>query len=833
MLTMTLKGLLAHKLRMFSTAFAVLIGVAFMAGTLVFTDTLGATFDDVLSEANTGVDAMVRAPEAVSLDFGSVGDRIDGATVSRVLAVDGVDDAVARVSGYAQLIGPDGDPVGDQAQAPAFGLNWVDNPALNPYRLVAGSAPVDGEIVVDRGSASTAGLDVGDRVQVLTKAEPREFTIAGIASFGSADSAAGASAVLFSLANAEELLSEPGRIDGVAVTAEPGVSQTQLVNSLTTVLGKDLEIITGDQQVAEDQAAFDEAFGPFKIFLLVFAGVAIFVGAFIINNTFSITVAQRSKEMAMLRAIGASGAQVRRSVLVEAFVTGALASGVGIVAGIGVARGLRALLSASGIDLPDGPMVIGTSSMAVAFGVGLLVTVASAVMPARRAARIAPIAALRAIAVDRSGASMARAVMGVLVTAAGAGLLLLGVGGAGMAAVGVGAVVSFVGVAVLGPILARPVSAALGFPMRVTGVTAELATNNATRSPKRTARTASALMIGVGLVAFITVFGASLKTSFSGSLATDFHGTHVVDSGVFDARGGLSPQLAQALSEADGVELISETRVGPALIDGAPSTLQGFTAATIGQFFDLGTIEGDLAGLGQDGIAVEAGLAAENGWSLGSVIPVTLPSGESTFTVGAIYGGSEWVGSSFVDIGAFDRALPGSLDARVYVMGDDAAVRSAAEAYPTGKVLDKQEFFDQASAQVDQMLGVVYAMLALAVGIALLGIANTLALSVFERTRELGLLRAVGMTRRQVRATVRGEAVIVALFGTLLGLVIGAFFGWAAVRGLADQGIDTLTFPTGRLLVIAALGGLAGMAAAVLPARRAARLHVLTALASS
>ena len=340
-------------------------------------------------------------------------------------------------------------------------------------------------------------------------------------------------------------------------------------------------------------------------------------------------------------------------------------------------------------------------------------------------------------------------------------------------------------------------------------------------------------MVGVGLVAFVTVFGASLKTSFSGSLDSEFHGTHVVDSESSTAAAGSVHGSPSSSPRQTGVDVVSETRVGQAEVAGVPGMFQAFTAATIGQIFDLGQVDGDLTTLGPDGIAVQADLAAEHGWTLGSVVPVTLPSGDVELTVRAIYPGSEWLSSSFVDVAAFDKLLPGSLDARIYVSGDDAAVRAAAAAYPTGKVLDKEEFFDAASAQVGPAARHRLRDARPGRRDRPPGHRQHLRAVDLRADRELGLLRAVGMTRRQVRATIRGEAVIVALFGTSLGLAVGALFGWAAVRGLADEGVTTLTFPVVQLLAIAALGGLAGMAAAVLPARRGSRLKVLSALSAT
>jgi putative ABC transport system permease protein len=384
-------------------------------------------------------------------------------------------------------------------------------------------------------------------------------------------------------------------------------------------------------------------------------------------------------------------------------------------------------------------------------------------------------------------------------------------------------------------VVARPVAKVLGGPLRLRGLSGELATRNATRNPKRTARTAASLMIGVALVGFMTVFAASAKTSMAGSLETEFTGTHIVQAGGSDTMSGLSPDLADELRATPGVDVVSQSRMSRAVIDGsATDAYYAFDATTVDDVFLLGSVEGDLDALGADGIAVSAEHATEHGWTIGSTVPATFPSGDTTFVVEVIYSsGTDWVGSTFVDLDAL-RALGGDeLDHRVYVSGDETAIAGVAAAYASADVLDKDAFLDVASTEIDTMLGMFYALLMLAVLIALLGIANTLALSILERTRELGLLRAVGMGRSQVRSTVRWEAIIIAVFGTTLGLTVGTFFGWAIVRALADEGIDTLTVPVGSLAVVTVIAALAGAIAAVLPARRAAKLDVLEALATA
>lgn len=835
MFTLALKELAAHKRRLLSTAFAVLLGVAFMAGTMVFTDTIGATFDSVLAEADEGVDAAVRAPSDIDLGYGEPGPRLDASLSDQVAAVPGVDRVALRINGYAQLVGRDGRPVGDVSASPAFGTNWVTVDELNPYELASGRAPErDDEIVVDKASADKAGYEPGDVAIVLTQHEPRSFTISGTARFGSADSPAGATAVLFTDAVAAELLAVPGEADAIVVTADAGVDQAEVAAAVQAVVGSDVEVVTGATLIAENQAALAKDIAGMGTIFLIFGVVAVFVAAFIINNTFAITVAQRTREMAMLRALGASGRQIRRSVLVEAIAVGSVASALGLVAGIGVAAGLRGLMSVFGFDMPDGPTVISANALLVSLAVGVLVTVLSAWLPARRAARIAPIAALRDVSVDRSAGSARRAVVGTTVTAVGVAALLAGLSGE-IVLVGIGALTTFVGVSVLGPVLARPIARAFGLPLRLRGLSGELATRNAMRNPKRTARTASSLMIGVGLVGFITVFAASAKTSVAGSLETEFTGTHIVQVGAFDNSAGLSPDLADALRADPGIDAVAQARLSPAIVDGAATdAFYAFDATTIDELFALGTVDGDLDRLGADGIAVAEDRATEEGWTLGSTVPVTFPAGDTTFVVRAIYSsGTDWVGRMFVDLDAFRANGGEELDYRVYVSGDEAAIDAAAAPYASAQVLDKDAFLDEVSSEIDTMLGLFYAMLVLAIVIALLGIANTLALSIFERTRELGLLRAVGMSRSTVRSTIRWEAIIIAIFGTTLGLVVGTFFGWATVRAMADEGIDTLTVPVGNLAVVAAIAGVAGAFAAILPARRAAKLNVLDALVAS
>ena len=838
MLRITLKELAAKKLRLLSTALAVFLGVAFLAGTLVLTDTVMKTFDGVLADAHDGTDAYVRGDSQLDLSFGEQRPRLDAALFDRIREVDGVDQVAINVTGYAQLVDKNGKLIGNAENAPTFGLNWVGVDALNPYKLAEGRGPVaDDEIVIDKNSAENAKFAVGDRATVLTRSEPHDFTIVGIAKFADADSAGGASSVMFTDAAAQALMGEPGKVDGIDISAKAGVSQESLVAAVEGVVGDEAQTITGDALTKEDQDSVHDNVAGFATFMLVFAGIAMFVGAFIINNTFSITVAQRTREMAMLRAVGASGRQVLRAVLAEAVAVGLLASAAGLAAGVGVAMLLKSLLASVGLDIPSGPPVIATSTVIAAMGTGLVVTFLSALMPARRASKIPPIAALRDVAAERTGWSKRRTVTGLVIVSSGVAVLLAGLDGAKPAMVGLGAVAVFIGVSVLGPVLARPVSRLLGAPLaHLRGMAGMLARENAVRNPKRTARTAASLMIGVALVSFIAIFAASAKSSLSSSVKEDYHGTHIVDSGAFDGTFGISPQLAESLRHTAGVSTVSEHRLANVEIDGQSEPFfSGYDPTTIATVFDLGHIEGDLASLGADGIAVFVEADDADAPALGDTMMVTFPSGAKPFVVRATFDNSdEWVGSTFVSVEAFDVNVPSPLDARVYVIADSAAtIEQVANAYPIAEVLDKQGFVDSKNENIDMMLKLIYALLGLAVVIALLGITNTLALSIHERRREIGLLRAVGMSRSQVRSAVRYEAVIIALFGTLLGLGVGFFFGWAMVGALKDQGVTTFSVPTGALIVVTIGGAFAGVLAAISPSRRAAKVDVLKAVASS
>jgi putative ABC transport system permease protein len=850
MLRTTLTNLRARKLRVFMTSLAVLLGVAFMAGTMVLSDTMARSFDGLFDDIYAGTSAVVRG-EAVfdsSDPFGAPArPSVDEAIVDLVAGVDGVAAAVGDIEGYAQIVGNDGKAIGNPGQgAPTFGLAWPAFDELNPLTLVEGRAPERGdEAVIDKASADAGNLSVGDTTVLLTAAGPSLITIVGIAKWGDSDSPLGASLAALVPEYAQELLVGPGRVSQVAVIADPGVSQEEVRDRIAVVLPDGLEVVTGTEITSESQEEVRRLISFFGTFMLTFALIALFVGSFIIYNTFSILVAQRNREMALMRAIGASRAQVLGSLLLEALVVGVIASVLGLVAGIGVAEMLKGLLAALGMEVPAGGVVITRGTVIAAFVAGVVVSLGAAVLPARKASRIPPVAAMSDVAFTGVSRIRRRSLIGAAVVAVGAVLLfggLFGDSGNGLQLVAFGAAIIFIGVAVLGPIIALPVSRLLGAPLaRFRGVTGTLARENALRNPKRTASTASALMIGVALVGFITIFAASARTSLDQIIDRSFRGDFVIDSGTFGA-GGFDPGLAQSLNALDEVAAASPLRISQVEVDESVTWVIAVDPAVIDEVFDVGVVAGSLDDLDASSLAVWDETAAKEGWEVGDTVSVLFPeTGRQEFRVEVLFDNRELVGGSYaMSTAAFDENVPVRLDTAIYVAAatgvspDDArfAIEAVTAAYPTATVLDQTEFKAAQSASFNQLLGLVYVLLFLAIFIALLGIANTLALSIFERTHELGLLRAVGMTRAQLRSSVRWESVIIAVFGSLLGLAIGVFFGWALVQALHDEGITAFVVPYGQLLFLVVLAAIAGVLAAVLPARRAARLDMLAAMAT-
>ncbi|MET8223446.1 FtsX-like permease family protein [Streptomyces sp. NPDC005301] len=842
-------SLRAHKRRFAGTFLAVFLGVAFLTGTLVMGDTLRAGFDTMFGNATSGTDAVVRNAATITTPGDSQGERrpIHTALTAAIERTPGVAAAVPDIQGAGQLVGADGEPVGGQGP-PTVAGNWITDPGLNPYRLAEGRAPArSGEVVINRGAAKKGGLEIGDTTTLRTP-DPVKVTIVGLATFGGEDGMAQVTFTGMTRADAETYLTaRPGQAAAIQVRAAPGTGQRELVERLTPVLPKGVEAITGQESAEENTDMISSQFlTPFTTFLLVFSGVALLVATFSIHNTFAIVVAQRTRENALLRALGASRRQVTAATLLEASAVAVTASAAGLAGGVGIAAGLQALFPAIGFPFPDGALVVGGLSLLLPLAVGVLVCLGSAVLPAVRAGRTAPLAALRETAVDRSGASRGRAAVGGSLAALALAATLVGVLAApSLWLAGSGAVLALAAFVVLGPVAAGTAVRVIGIPLdRLRGVTGALARRNALRTPKRTAATASALMIGIAVVSLFTVFGASLKATMDQTVSRSFAGDVVVSTPSFGAGGsGLSPKLAPAIARQPGVENAVGLGRGVAEVDGEGRALTVTDPVTLGKVFDLGRVDGSLDRLGTDGIAVTREEAGRQGLTTGDTTRLTFTDGDrKTFTVRAVYGRSELAGDYVITRAAWAPHRTQDSDTLVAVSFADgvgtaegtAAVERTAAAYGNPDVQTRDEYARSSAAGIDMMLTLVYALLALAVLIALLGIANTLTLAIHERTRELGLLRAVGQTRAQLRAMVRWESVLVAAFGTAGGLALGGFLGWVLVKASDGASDSDFAFavPPVQLVVVALVGLAAGALAGLRPARRAARLDVLRAIAT-
>ncbi|HEV7758571.1 MAG TPA: FtsX-like permease family protein [Acidimicrobiales bacterium] len=842
MIRISLVSLWARKRRLAGTALAVVLGVAFLTGTLVLGDTLSANFDRLFAEVSAGTDVVVRNETVIQADAGPDEARgpIDESLVGTVRDVDGVAAAEGQVVGYGALVGKDGDPVGGNGPPRTAG-SWITDPDLNPYRLVDGRAPrTDDEVVVNRGAAKLAHLEVGDQATLQTPT-PVDVTVVGIATFGDADGLGGVTFTAFTLEGAQKNVTrEAGKVSTIVVKAAAGVSSNELRDRVTAALPDGTEAITGTDLADERTDAISQEFlDMVRTFLVVFAGIALVVATISISNTFTITVAQRTRELALLRAVGASRRQIRRSVTIEAVGVGVVASAIGVVAGLGVAAALKGVFDAFGFALPAGGMEIKPLSVAAGFVVGVVATFVAARTAARRAASLPPVAALRDTAAEPRSLSRRRTLVGAVVTAVGLALAVAGALTGALVPAGVGALVLLIGVLVVAPVALTPVAAGLGAVLRRTrGVNGMLAEENARRYPRRTAATATALVVGVAVVTLFTVFAASVKNMLEDQVTDDFGADLAVTTPVFGG-GGLSPDVATELAGMDQIDTAVGLGGGPVRLDGETERVTAADAAELPKVLSIETVDGSLDDLGRDGIAVAADRADDEGWTIGSTVDLGFVDGASeTATVKATYDDNRMVGSFLVpaELWAAHTAQP--VDTAVLLRLSDGAdvdqVRAAIEPLADrngGSVEDKDEYAGSVSQGLDLLLGVVYVLLALAVVIALLGIGNTLSLAVYERRRELGLLRAVGQTRRQVRSVLRLESVIIATFGTLVGLALGGFLGWALFATVSD-GVGSLGFPVVQLVVIAVLGALAGVLAARRPARRAAKLPILEAIAS-
>jgi putative ABC transport system permease protein len=846
MVRMAVRGLLARKLRSALTGFAVVIGVAFVAGTFIFTDTINESFKDLFERVSKGVDVNVTANQPVEGDFGGRILPLPPDTLEKVEAAPGVEAAEPRFEVQVAMFDEQRERVGGNGP-PSIAFSASEE-RFDPLTYVEGGpAREPGQVAIDEATADREGWGVGDTILVGGREPAREYEITGITNVGDQRSI-GIQTLSMPLEEVQRIAQQPGAVTEVVAAAEDGTSPEELKASIQSAVGDTAVVRTGEEQADESAADINESLGFIKIALLVFAGIAVLVGGFLIFNTFAVTVAQRSREFALLRTLGASRRQVLNSVIVETLLIGFVASVLGILAGLVLAPGLRSLLASFGIDLPSTGTVIAPRTVIVGLLVGMIATLVSGLVPARRATHVEPVEAMRdADTPDTRRVSRKRIVVAGAILALGLAMLLAGLfgdagGSGGAALLGLGVVVMIFGVAVLAPVLVRPLARFIGAPLvRASRMTGRLARENTERQPQRTAITASALMIGLALVVFTTIFAAGLSGSFDKVIDERLSRSSLIVTHD-DGFSPVPPGVAEQLAATDGVTVVSPLRWDQANVDGIGDSIaaSGVDPATVTQLFEpeitAGSIEG-LAALRDDQAFASDSWAEDNDVAVGDTLQVTTPAGNrvSYELVGTYDNQVGMLGEFLVTNGTMTKDWNQPDDAFILVGGEGSpeTLAQAAEeplaGFPVAKAQTLEEYKDEVSGEVNQLLGLVFALLALSVIVAVLGIVNTLALSVFERTRELGLLRAVGMTKWQARRMIAAESVITALIGATLGLALGIVFAVVISRPLADEGF-VLTFPVFTLIVVTILAGIAGVLAAIPPALRASRVDVLRAV---
>jgi putative ABC transport system permease protein len=836
MKNVTIKGLLAHKLRLALTSLAIILGVTFIAGTFVLTDTLQNTFSNLFGNIYQKVDFQVRGvAQFPGNSATAVRNPLPETVLTTVRDVPGVGTAFGQVEGYAQFVAPDGKAISNGSAA-TLGIAFDPDQQISELRLTEGKPPTTSDdVVMDAATATKYHFKLGQSVRILSQLPPKAYTITGIGQFGNASNLAGATLAAFTLPTAQAVVGEEGQLDYINIVAKSGADKATVQRDIARALPRGAEVVTGQTVVDEDTSAVDQALSFFSTALLVFAFISLFVGAFTIFNTFSITVGQRTRELALLRIVGASRKQVFRSVLGEAAIVGAISSVIGIGLGVLAAFGLKELLSAFGISLPSGPLVFEARTAIVCLAVGIGVTVISAIGPARRAVRIPPVAAISDRQAETDVAPRRRFAWGTAVALVGVVMLVVGLTAPAIALVGLGAVCIFVGAAMLAPAVARPLSGVIGRPLaRAFGESAKLGRQNSMRSPRRTAQTASALMVGIALVSAIAVFGASVSKSATASVDQAISADLLISA----SSGGLADSVPALVSSVPGVTRSATIYRDQFEFKGSVETLTSAPPAHLSDTVTLHMVAGSESALSRGKLLIDSTTAHSDHLSVGNRVAAKFAAtGPTIVDIGGVYQANALIGSYLVSndyfLAHFQNEQPGAVLLRTTgASGVDTAVKQVVAAYPNVKVQTRAEFEQAQVNSINQLLGLVYALLALAVLIALIGIVNTLMLSVFERTREIGLLRAVGMRRRQVRAMVRSESVILAVFGAIIGIVIGTGMGIALVTSLKQQGITDTVVPISDLIIFLVLSALLGLVAASWPARRAAKLDVLAAIAT-
>jgi putative ABC transport system permease protein len=851
MLKASLRSFLAHKGRLALAGLAVVLGVAFVVGTLVFSDTINTAVTGLFT--STAADVTVSpqqafTPEVEDQGLAGATPTLPATTVATVAALPGVQAAHGQVSiQNLTLVDKNNQPVGPTNGAPTLGQNWF--PTDHPQVLIAqGRGPAAaGEIVIDQASAQRRHVHLGDALWVITPSGTTPATVVGIARFATANPGVGLA--LFDTTTAQNvLLGKKDMFTAVTVDVAPGAGDADVQHRMRTALGTGFTVNTKEEQATSAAAQIGSFLDVVTYALLGFAGIAVLVGIFLILNTFSMLVAQRTRELGLLRALGAGRGQVLRAVLLEALLLGVVGSTLGLAAGIGLAALLKSLVGRTGVDLSGTPLVINWPVPVAAYAVGVLVTVLAAWLPARRGAQVAPMAALREAAIPTGQPLGRRTLLGVLLLAAGIAALAAATFNSDLttAAVllGAGILVTLLAVIVLGPAIARLVVYGLGvaFPL-VFGTVGRLSQRNTIRNPRRTGATAAALMIGLSMVSASAVLAASLSTSITREVDATFGADFVVSAG---GAQPISSDVTAKVRAVPGVATVTRQRYALAHYNGFQVALAGVDTATIDQALKTQYVAGSTADLAHGGLVIDQTTAATNNLHLGSPVPLTFLGGAAaTLPVAAISktpaGGGKDGGTFQVSLDTLTRYAPTAADITLYLTttpaADKAAVAAALEhtlaGYPQIHVQNQTDYKNQTTGQVTMVLNLLYGLLALAIIIAVLGVINTLTLSVIERTREIGLLRAIGTSRRQIRRLIRLESVLIAIHGALLGIALGLAWGTAGQKALVSQGITTLTIPWTTILAVLAGAVVIGLAAAILPAFRAARMNTLTAIATT
>ena len=860
MFVLAVKMTVARTGRLILTSLAVILGTAFLSGTFVFRDTINQTFDRLFADVFRDVNAYVRSTTFLELDFG--GEQRAATPISvldTVRGVAGVTSATGDIQAFARVIGKDGEPLGSEGNGPPTFGSIASADSVGLWSVSEGRLPVGpNEVILDQATVINGKFELGDTVRVVAVRGSREFTMVGIANYGDISSPGGATFALFDQPTASEFLLQPGFVDAILIEGDDSVSDEVLAQRIDAALAADLklETLTGAEITAEVQGQIKDVLNIFSTFLIVFSYIALGIGSFVIYNVFSITAAQRLRENALLRAIGASRRQVSRALLVESTAMGIVGSIIGFGIGILLSQLLSALLKATGFEVPTQGLAISTAAFVNTFVAGVLVTVLAAWLPARRAGRVPPLAALRDTALDTAGNITRRVIVGLVIVALGGVGLASSMRDAPIQILGLGVLGVFTGILVLGPAIARPVALTLGIPVaKLRGVSGEMARQNAARNPKRTSRTAAPVLLGVALVTAFTALAASIRSEIRDTFGNAFSGDIAL---TVDARGfgGIPLSITDQIADLDGVAQVtgvgftsvrlSDPNEPPALTQAGAGQrgvfVQTINPATITGLFDLGVTEGNLSSLGKDGLFVAASRAAEKGWEIGTRLQVTrvdgvvidaeirgFVSGDTSF---ANYVASREMfadtPASIFDAFVYIKVAAGSeiaeVQARVAAISSDAGI---------GTLLSKEQFIDDQAAQINQILALIYGLLGLSIIIAIVGIVITLLLSVFERRREIGLLRAVGMTKSQVRTTVRWESVITSLLGAVSGVVLGVVMGVVVVAALDDEGGIAFRLPINETLSIVFISFLLGVLAAVYPAWRATRVNVVEAIATA